>query len=189
MRPSRRLLRRRAAAPYDRLMRNRATGGCRPSSMTIRHSLPAREAKSRRSSSATATRCTDIGPADARGASLPGQGTAEIFETSPANVSCFSVRRGHVYHRRHPGLDLRRDVTLDPDERLHGPVVLEQVFARLDQHAVHGKATGHVAKESHAARMTIDAAMTARSSRSRGVEIVSSRSSCSRSSLAWATVL
>ena len=38
-------------------------------------------------------------------------------------------------------------VTLDPDEGLHGPSAIGQVFALLDQYAVYHKITGYVAEE------------------------------------------
>ena len=148
MRPSRRLLRRRAAAPYVRLMRNRATGGCLPSSMTIRHSLPAREAKSRPSSSADRDPVHGHRPRRRKGRQPPGPGHGGDLRDLSVEPVRFSVRRGATFITARIPVLIRGATSLSiPDERLHGPVVLERVLARLDQYAVHGNATGYAAKE------------------------------------------
>ncbi len=180
---------RRAAASYDRLIRNSAIGACLPSSMTIRHSVLARELKSRFASSAISMRCRDTGAVDSSVASPSAKGTAETVATFPASVSASpsampsSITVGiPALKRAATVLSTQMSACTDrvPSGRFSPGSTSTPPIARL---------RGTSPRKIHASRMNINSAMAMTSRRSRGVEIVSSRSSCSRSCFDSATVL
>ena len=76
-----------------------------------------------------------------------GQGYGDNRRNLSTKCVCLSISRGDLYHGPHAGLDLRREVALNPDQGLHRPVALYQTLVGLHQHAVNREATGYAPKE------------------------------------------
>ena len=87
------------------------------------------------------------GPGGFKGCQLIGQGYGGDGRNLSIKCFCFSICRRELYQGLQAGLDLRREVALNPDQGLHGPVVLYQTLAGLDQHAVNREAAGYAPKE------------------------------------------
>ena len=115
--------------------------------MTIRHSLPAREADIKYFIERDVDAVHGCGPGGFKGCQLIGQGYGGNRRNLSIECFRFSICRGELYHGLHAGLDLRRDVALNPDQRLHSPVALCQVLAGFDEHAVDRNAAGYASKE------------------------------------------
>ena len=104
-------------------------GDCLSSSMTIRHSPPARGASARLSSSAMSTRYTDRGETLSSAASPSDRGHGGNRREFPFQGFGLPIRQVQFDRRRHPGLDVRRHARVDPDEGLHRPTAPGQTPA------------------------------------------------------------